>query len=218
MGETGERELELAALDPPPALLPEEYAAALDIALSERPELARARAARDRAERGVDEARAGYLPRADLFARLYGDTPDGLDFGRGNWIAGVALTWGVYAGGARGAGVDQARAGLREMLEADRAATLAVQLDVKRAWLRRDEARARQDVAGAAVGQAEESLRLVRDQYEGGAATVTRYLEAELMATQARMRATQARYDLRKAEAELERALGRHRERVEDEG
>jgi outer membrane protein TolC len=104
------------------------------------------------------------------------------------------------------------------MLEADRAATLAVQLDVKRAWLRRDEARARQDVAGAAVGQAEESLRLVRDQYEGGAATVTRYLEAELMATQARMRATQARYDLRKAEAELERALGRHRERVEDEG
>ena len=85
---------------------------------------------------------------------------------------------------------------------------LEVQLDVKTACLRVEEARSRLDVASASVTQAEETLNLVRRQFEGGTATVTRYLEAELMLTRARMRETNARYDLKKAMADTRRAMG----------
>ena len=101
-----------------------------------------------------------------------------------------------------------ARSVLDEMLDADRKATLALQLDVKTAYLRLDEARARKEVTRASVAQAEETLSLVRKQYEGGTATVTRYLEAELMLTRARMRDTQALYDLEKSLADVARAMG----------
>jgi outer membrane protein TolC len=58
------------------------------------------------------------------------------------------------------------------------------------------------------VDKAEESLDLVKKQYEGGSATVTRYLEAELDSNQARIRAIAARYDREKARAEIGRAIG----------
>jgi outer membrane protein TolC len=49
---------------------------------------------------------------------------------------------------------------------------------------------------------------LVKKQYEGGSATVTRYLEAELDRNQARIRVIVARYDREKARAEVGRAIG----------
>ena len=62
--------------------------------------------------------------------------------------------------------------------------------------------------AYTAVDKAEESLDLVKKQYEGGSATVTRYLEAELDRNQARIRVIVARYDREKARAEVGRAIG----------
>ena len=70
------------------------------------------------------------------------------------------------------------------------------------------EAKARLSVAKASVAQAEESLNLVRIQYEGGSATITRYLDAELALNTVRVRETSAVYDLRKARADIGRALG----------
>ena len=63
-------------------------------------------------------------------------------------------------------------------------------------------------VSKASVEQAEESLSLVKKQYEGGSATITRYLDAELARNRARIRATVAFYDREKARAAVGRALG----------
>jgi outer membrane protein TolC len=63
-------------------------------------------------------------------------------------------------------------------------------------------------VTRASVAQAEESLRLVKKQYEGGSATVTRYLDAELDRSRTEIRAITARYDREKARADVGRALG----------
>jgi outer membrane protein TolC len=190
-------------------VLPDSFDEALDQAVATRPELEQARRSVMMAERQVDQAEAGILPTADLFARGWYDSPE-IDFdgSRENWALGVSLNWSFYDGGRRGAGVDRSKARLDEMRRADRKAMLAVQMDVKSAWVRLDDARQRLEVAASAVGNAEETLQLVQARYESGAATVTRYLEAELMSTKAKMRRTNAAFDLERAKAGLVRAIG----------
>jgi outer membrane protein TolC len=63
-------------------------------------------------------------------------------------------------------------------------------------------------VARANVARAEETLVLVRRQYEGGSATVTRYLEAETDRTDALVREVAARYGVKRAGAALGHVLG----------
>jgi outer membrane protein TolC len=74
--------------------------------------------------------------------------------------------------------------------------------------VRLQDAKSRLEVSGTAVSTSEETLQLVQEQYDAGAVTVTRYLEAEWMTTEARMRRTNAAFDLEKARAGLARALG----------
>jgi outer membrane protein TolC len=49
---------------------------------------------------------------------------------------------------------------------------------------------------------------LVRQQYDGGSADITRYLEAELAFSRAKMRETSAYFDREKARAQIARAIG----------
>ena len=58
------------------------------------------------------------------------------------------------------------------------------------------------------TGVAEEALRLVKKEYEGGSAAIVRYLDAQLAENAAQVAKTSAYYDLKKAEADLCRALG----------
>jgi outer membrane protein TolC len=94
------------------------------------------------------------------------------------------------------------------MLHQDRKTTLAVELEVKTAYLALDAAQARLEAARTRVADADESLGLVRRQYEGGSATITRYLEAELARNMAHMSQAAARYDREKALADIARAIG----------
>lgn len=189
--------------------IPEEYELAVAEAMAKRPELLQARRMVENAAMDVASKWRGYLPRADGAARVYWTSTD-FEYvaERHNWFAGVTLSWDLFQGGSRKAQLARARSVQDEMLHADRKAALDIQLDVKTAYLRIDGSRARLDVAEASVEQAEESLSLVRSQYEAGTATITRYLEAELMATQARMRRTSALFDLKKARADAARAMG----------
>jgi outer membrane protein TolC len=118
------------------------------------------------------------------------------------------LDWDLFTGGSTGASVRKAEAVLEEMLAADRKAALSVKLDLRSAYLALEEAQARIQVTRASVAQAEESLRLVKKQYEGGSATVTRYLDAELDRSRTEIRAITALYDREKARADVGRALG----------
>ena len=137
--------------------------------MANRPELNRSRLQVVRSRMDLDVARSEYLPRLDAQMRTYFDDP-GFDFewDRKNWTAGVILNWDVFTGFRRSSHVDRARAVLKEMLAADRKETLAVQLQLKGAYLKYREANARWDVSRASVAYSEESLRLVQKQYEGG--------------------------------------------------
>jgi outer membrane protein len=189
---------------------PETYRLGLAVALKLRPELQQARQRVVGARMALDKAKGGYHPTLDAQGRLYmdADTPGEFDTGKANWVGGLVLNWDVFTGLSTGAASRRARSQLREMLAADRKATQSVQLDVKTAYLNHQAALARGEVSAASVAQADESLTLVKRQYDGGAATVTRYLEAELALSQARIRAAASHYDQRKASADTTRSLG----------
>jgi outer membrane protein TolC len=69
-------------------------------------------------------------------------------------------------------------------------------------------AQERIEVATAAVAQAEESLRITKNRYEAGLATVTDLLRNETALMQAKTRRLAAVYDQRVAAASLELATG----------
>ena len=188
---------------------PEDYASGLAYALAYRPELRKVRSQVIQSYMALDMARAEYLPTLDAQARFYMDDPDArFSTSRDNWVAGVILNWEVFTGLSTRSKIDQARSALDEMLALDRKTTQAIQLDLKSAYLSLAEAKARIEVTRASVAQAEESLFLVKKEYEGGSATITRYMEAELALNRARIQARAAHYDKAKALASVGRGIG----------
>lgn len=178
-------------------------------ALARRPELARVRRQVVSARLALDAARAQHLPRVDAQGVYYWDDPSAQYSGeRANYNLGLVANWDIFTGLATYHEGEKARAALLEVLAADRKATQNIQLDVKSAYLGLAEALARQEVSRAGVEQAQEALKLVTKQYEGGAADVTRYLDAELNLNGARVRASAAAYDTLKAQADIARSLG----------
>ena len=192
-----------------PIKVPDLYEKALVMAMANRPELQITRLRVVHSRMDLDVARSEYLPRLDAQMKTYFDDSGlNFDWDRKNWTAGVILNWDVFTGFRRKSHVDRARAVIKEMLGADRKATLMVQLQLKGAYLKHMEAKARWDVTKASVAHAEESLRLVQKEYEGGSATITRYLEAELARNRTRLRAATAFYDREKTAASIGRAMG----------
>jgi outer membrane protein TolC len=199
--------LDLADAAYPVGDLPGAATEALEEAYRRRGEVQAARRAVERARIEVERAERATSPRADLEARYYGDD-EGLSLDA-NWTVALALSFEVFDGGRRKAGVRSARAALERIEEEDRRALLEVARDVEEAYLHLEEAEARVAVASQAVGAGEETLDLVDRQFRGGSATVTRYLEAEQARTEARTALIRARLDLERARLDVARALGR---------
>ena len=188
---------------------PTDLAAALASAFEQRPELEQLRFSLAQGQLQIERAESSSKPSVDLFGRAWADNPD-IDFAgsEANWTVGIAASWNLFDGGAQSARAARAKAQLAEVHARHRALLAEVRMDVELAYLAYGESSARLDVARGAVDLALESLRLVQVQYEGGAATITRYLEAEQMATNARQRLNQAVFDRKRAAADLARAMG----------
>ncbi|MFP4226025.1 MAG: TolC family protein, partial [Desulfobacterales bacterium] len=209
-GKFSERKNWLAKTKTPPIQVPDAYEDGIMHALSHRPELEKVRKQLVKSRMGLDAAKTNYLPSIDLMGKYYVDDPSmDYDRDRENWTAGVMFNWDLFTGFSTQARINKADAMVKEMLAADRQATLNIKLDVKNAYLKREAAQARYEVAASSVDNAESSYQLVKEHYRGGAVTITRYLEAELDRNRARIRSTAAFYDKIKADADLARAIGK---------
>jgi len=192
-----------------PKEFPSGYRAGLVYAMEHRPELRQVREQIIQSRMAMDMSRSKYLPRVDARMKYYVDDESlAFERDRENWTAGISLQWDFFTGLSTKAEMRKTEAALEEMLAVDRQTANAIQLDLKTAYLKLAEAKARSGVAQASVEEAQESLNLVKRQYEGGSATITRYLDAELAHNRSRIRSTAAFYDREKALAELGRALG----------
>ncbi|MBN2466560.1 MAG: TolC family protein [Deltaproteobacteria bacterium] len=189
--------------------LPGDYQGGLVHALANRAELQKVRLHIIESRMSLDMASSEYLPRLDAHYKYYHDDPQPhFEGSRKNWTAGIILNWDFFTGFSTQAKVDRAENVLAEMIASDRKTTQSIQLDLKTTYLKLAEAKARLAVAEASVAQATESLRLVKKEYEGGSATIVRYLNAELARNMAQIHVTEAYYDQKKAEAAVGRALG----------
>lgn len=204
------KDLELTAQTSGIAIdVPATYEQGVIYALEHRPELEKIRKLLVKSRMGLDVSKAGYLPRIDVMGKYYVDDPHmNYDRDRENWGAMVLFNWDLFSGFSTRAQVKKADAIIKEMLAADREAALNVKLEVQNAYLDLEAARARYDVAVNSVESAEESYRLVKEHYQGGAVTITRYLAAELDRNRSRIHVTAAFYDKIKANAEFARAIG----------
>ncbi len=203
------RDLELIQAGPLQLNTPTTMAEGMTFALAHRPEIQQARERVLQSQMGLDMAASGYLPRVDLQARYWVDDPQmAYNQERDNYTAAVVLNWVLFSGMSTQADRTKAKAALKEMLIADKKALDAVKFDVKTAYLRLNEALERLDVTQKSVAAAKESFGLVKKQYMGGSATITRYLDAELALNRSRMNATTALYDREIALADVSRAIG----------
>lgn len=178
-------------------------------AFEKRPELKKIRKEMVKARMAVDMARSTYFPTVDLQGKYYYDDPDmKYDRDRENWMMAVVVNQDIFTGFSTGADLRRAESQLEELIAAEAKTQLDIRLDVKTSYLGLREAVARLNVAENSVDMARESYGLVKRQYEGGSADITRYLNAELDLSRARMRKTSAYYDREKALADIARATG----------
>ena len=195
------------ARPPVPAAVPDTRAVIRE-ALGTRPERQQAEVRVSLAENARRTAEAAFLPRVGVQA--------GWDFNgaawsgqRSGWLVGAQLHLNLFNGFADTARLAEARqaesrAGAdRERLER------RIEVDVRAALARVDAARARDAAGRAALMQARESQRIIRDRYDSGLATVTDVLRAAEAALDAESRTTAAEMDVILQTVALDRAMGR---------
>ncbi len=194
----------LSAMNLPSGLL----AASEQSALAERPEVREAKLAISMAENQQASVRAAFLPQVNLHAAFESDSQRFYSRTGDNWLVSIGLRWNLFNGNADKARIDESAAALHKSQAEQQRADSAVRLQVRRAWADLRAAQQRIDVAGAAVAEAEESLRITRNRYESGLNNVTDLLRTETAVLDARTRALAAVHDQRLAATMLELAAG----------
>ncbi|MCW5978305.1 MAG: TolC family protein [Bryobacteraceae bacterium] len=194
----------LSALAPPAAQAAEYERKAA----AERPELRQAELSARLAEVQSKTARAAYWPQVSLRGVFEADRQNFVNKGGANWYLGATMRWNLFGGFATQARVKEAEHALRGAQAERQRADAGVRLQVRRAHADLQAAQERIEVAGVAVDQAEESLRITRNRYEAGMTTVTDLLRNETALLEAKTRRLAAIYDQRVAAAMVELAAG----------
>ena len=173
-----------------------------------RPELRQASFAARMAEHQANAARSGYWPQVFFRAAFEADRQEFVNKGGANWFFGATMRWNLFNGNQTREKVREASFRVRAAEAKKREAEAGVRLQVRQAYADLMAAQERVEVATAAVAQAEESLRIIKNRYEAGLATVTDLLRNETALLEARTRRLAALYDQRVAAAMLELATG----------
>ncbi len=176
--------------------------------MDERPEIRRALLARDIANTWEADARSSYLPQVVARGVLEADRQRFITQGGANWLVSIGLRWNLFNGFADKARIEASVAAQRQA-EAERAqAESGIRLQVRQAWANLEAAQQRIDTAGAAVDEAQESLRISQNRYEAGLMTVTDLLRTETALLEAQTRQLAAVHDQRMAALLLQLAAG----------
>ena len=178
-------------------------------ALSTRPDLKRIEAQQSAQQLSVAIAKSSFGPRLNAFAGWELDNPTFLAGGGGNnWLGGIELQIDLFQGGAKRAALSRERAMAEKITALKQAAADAVRLEVRQAYYDQDSSRQQVEVARTAISQAQESLRISQDRYEGGLLTVTDLLGTEEAARRSQTDYWQAVYQYHVSYASLELASG----------
>ena len=177
-------------------------------ALEKRPDLKRSEWERSAQDKSVAMAKAAFGPRVNAFGSWQEDSHSVGWTGANNWLAGAEVQFDLFAGGSKRAALAREKA-MQERAAAGYAGFQdAVRLEVRSAYYQFDAAQQQVQVARGAIAQAEESLRINQNRYEGGLSTVTDMLRVEEAAHRAKAEYWQAVYRMNASYAGVELATG----------
>ncbi|WP_333877356.1 TolC family protein [Methylobacter sp.] len=181
----------------------------LELAMTQRPEVKAAANQVEIAQAKLKSEQGAYLPRADAYVS-YGQNSQspGFSSSKDNVTAGVSVEMDLFSGLETKNRVSAAERKAAETRETERKTKLAIEQEVKIAFLKLEEALARMRVTEASVAAADEALRLVNEQRRAETETITRYIEAEVARNNAHSNTIAAHYDALSAEAALKKAVG----------
>jgi outer membrane protein len=160
------------------------------------------------AELAVSARSKERLPVIAGYTTWEADNPSLHEYGGNNWSAGVTLRWNLFAGGSDAAQLEAARQRLEQKRRQISAMDSAMALEVRRALIQYRAAEQQVEAARAAEAQSEEGLRILRNRYDAGLATMTDLLSAETARSSARTNLAQAIYRQRLSYAQVEYAAG----------
>ena len=202
------------ALYQPKEALEERALSAADVnqlektALEKRPDLKRSEWERSAQDKSVAMAKAAFGPRLNAFGSWEEDSHSVGWTGANNWVAGAELQFDLFAGGSKRAALAREKAVQQRATAGYAGFQDAVRLEVRQAYYQFDAAQQQVKVAHGAIAQAEESLRINQNRYEGGLSTVTALLQVEEAAHRAKADYWQAVYRMNASYAGVELATG----------
>jgi len=178
-------------------------------ALTNRPDLKRIESEESAQRESVAIAKSSFGPRVNAFAGWEMDNPTFVAGGGGNnWLGGLEMQIDLFQGGAKRAQLARERALAERVSAMKQVASDGVRLEVRRAYYNLDSARQEVEVARAVIAQAEDSLRINQDRYEGGLITVTDVLSAQEATRRSQTDYWEAVYRFHTSYASLELASG----------
>ncbi len=209
LGVEGPVAARLAFDEPQDAPAADDAGARVAEALEQRPDLSALDRRLRQSELGLRLARSGRLPLIGAGASYERNDEDPFGGAGDNWSVGLALRLSLFDGGETRARADRARADRARLEQLRRAMRDGIRLQVRAAWADRAVAAERLRLASAALDEAAEALRIVRERYAEGLAVMVELLGAEAALSGARARRVEALRDLAVSIAALDLAVGR---------
>lgn len=168
------------ALQPLPAKAYPEGVLADDItaALNARPDLTAMRLQTSAQQETVRAARSNFLPQVSAYGNWETDRQTFAGNGGSNWVAGAQLTLDLLPLSKR-AHLAQAQAERAKAAAQEQSQEQQIRLAVSRAFTGHQTAERMMTTARASMDQSTESLRILRNRYDAGLATMTDLLRAE---------------------------------------
>lgn len=179
----------------------------LNIALDQRTDLKQIDFQLSIAEEQIKKSRAAHLPSLNLAGNYEVNTED-FSESADNYSVGAYVTFNIFSGNRTSAKVREAKAARRRIQAMHRNLKQQVLVETRQAYLHAESAWKRILVAGEAVAQAEEALRIVGNRYRNGLFTVVDLLNAELALQQALTNQLRAIHDYKVSTANLMLAAG----------
>ena len=176
-------------------------------AFENRPEWRAARLMRQIKEQDVKKAQGGYAPTVSAFGSFDQDSGNASDF-ENSYMVGVAAEINLFDGARTRAAIQAAQADLDAARAEEQKARLNLRLDLTQAFLGTRDAWERLEVTRRSLESAQEAQRIIREQYEQGAADISILLQTQVGVTAMQTRHAAAQYDYLTALSNLQRAKG----------
>ena len=167
-------------LTPESELMPNEYEVQSSLTLNaERKDLKANEIAAEAQKRMYSSSKLNFVPRANAMASYEWNDPEFLGFGANNYVVGIQLSWDLF-GGYKNIGKIHKEKALLEQAELEQKKYLdQSEMELNKAKRQQSESQNRMVLAGLAVEQSREALRVTTNRFEQGLEKTMDLLHAE---------------------------------------